>query len=263
MYFFNYRNTKSQETSETQTSKTVLQLAVQELDNLYKKSNSRKPLSRKNASRSSNRSPKSYQEIYVTRKDFLKSTSPMNQLSPNHTERSENTKQDLVSITSLSNFLVRRIRIKPVSVVSPESNKISSNISRETPNQVSRDTSPPHPSNTEHNVKVPKLRSGDNEQTNLKEEMNTLITQMKCTDWNVALAALKHIADISDKCDQEIMFPYMPEINQRLIRLMQSPRSHVCRTSCQIAGRLFQTVGDTRRPEFDDIVDLLLGNLFF
>nr|XP_015839444.1 PREDICTED: protein FAM179A [Tribolium castaneum] len=50
----------------------------------------------------------------------------------------------------------------------------------------------------------------------------------------------------------------MPSIHQRLIELLKSPRSHVCRTACQAAGHLFEYVKDTRRPEFDDIVDILL-----
>lgn len=40
----------------------------------------------------------------------------------------------------------------------------------------------------------------------------------------------------------------MTSINQRLIELLKSPRSHVCRTACQAAGHLFEYVKDTRRP---------------
>lgn len=48
-------------------------------------------------------------------------------------------------------------------------------------------------------------------------------------------------------------------INHRLIELLKSPRSYVCRTACQAAGHLFEHVKDTRRPEFDEIVDILLA----
>lgn len=50
----------------------------------------------------------------------------------------------------------------------------------------------------------------------------------------------------------------MTAVNQRLLQLLRSPRSHVCRTACQAAGHLFESMKDTRRPEFDDIVDILL-----
>lgn len=272
MHFFNSHLTKSKEIS-TQTSKTVLQLAVEELGNLYSKNNLKKL--KKNDKKVSQRTPKSYQEIYVNRKEFIRSTSPMSQISSQRqtvNAQQENARPETISISSLSSFLIKRIRIKPVS--STESNKINLNISSQgSPHTVSRDISPQHnepqyPGDAEHNItKFPKMPGQpgmlDKEQITFKEEINTLLTQMKCSDWNVALAALKKIANLSEKLDQESMYPYMPEINQRLIQLIQSPRSHVCRTSCQIAGQLFHTVGDTRRPEFDDIVDLLLGIIIF
>ncbi|XP_044262215.1 uncharacterized protein LOC123009763 isoform X2 [Tribolium madens] len=73
--------------------------------------------------------------------------------------------------------------------------------------------------------------------------------------------ALRGLADIVEICrviDIDLIYDYMPSIHQRLIELLKSPRSHVCRTACQAAGHLFEYVKDTRRPEFDDIVDILL-----
>jgi hypothetical protein len=72
---------------------------------------------------------------------------------------------------------------------------------------------------------------------------------------------LRGLADIVKICrviDKDFIYDYMNSINQRLIELLKSPRSHVCRTACQAAGHLFEYVRDTRRPEFDDIVNLLL-----
>lgn len=40
----------------------------------------------------------------------------------------------------------------------------------------------------------------------------------------------------------------MTTINQRLVELIKSPRSHVCRTACQAIGHLFECIKDTRRP---------------
>lgn len=91
----------------------------------------------------------------------------------------------------------------------------------------------------------------------------------------VALRGLADIVKICRVIDKDFIYDYMNSINQRLIELLKSPRSHVCRTACQAAGHLFEYVRDTRRPvkrlsidqnrsgrvcqqEFDDIVNLLL-----
>ncbi|XP_049820723.1 TOG array regulator of axonemal microtubules protein 2-like [Aethina tumida] len=50
----------------------------------------------------------------------------------------------------------------------------------------------------------------------------------------------------------------MTSVNQKLIVLLKSSRSQVCLSACQTAGHLFEHVADTGRPEFDDIVDILL-----
>ncbi|KAK5649913.1 hypothetical protein RI129_000942 [Pyrocoelia pectoralis] len=73
--------------------------------------------------------------------------------------------------------------------------------------------------------------------------------------------SLKGLAEVTELCrnvDPDIIYPYMTNINQKLLQLLRSPRSHVARTACQIAGHLFESIKDTRRPEFDDIVEVLL-----
>lgn len=63
--------------------------------------------------------------------------------------------------------------------------------------------------------------------------------------------ALKGLAEVIELCrsfDCDLMFPHMTTVNQRLIELLRSSRSHVCRTACQAAGHLFDLVKDTRRP---------------
>lgn len=48
-------------------------------------------------------------------------------------------------------------------------------------------------------------------------------------------------------------------INRKLIELFRSPRTTICRIACQVAGELFHFIKSTKRPEFDEIVDLLLN----
>ncbi|ENN82168.1 hypothetical protein YQE_01456, partial [Dendroctonus ponderosae] len=40
----------------------------------------------------------------------------------------------------------------------------------------------------------------------------------------------------------------MTVINQRIIDMLKSSRSHVCRTTCKAIGHLFEYIKDTRRP---------------
>ncbi|KAJ8915225.1 hypothetical protein NQ315_015448 [Exocentrus adspersus] len=84
------------------------------------------------------------------------------------------------------------------------------------------------------------------------------ITKLKDQNWSTALRGLAEIVEICRVLDNEVIFPHMTVINQRLIELMRSARSHVSRTACQAVGNLFEYVKDTRRPEFDELVDTLL-----
>lgn len=65
---------------------------------------------------------------------------------------------------------------------------------------------------------------------------------------NTALRGLAEIVEILKIVDGDLVYPHMTIINQRLIELIKSPRSHVCRTACQAVGHLFEYVKDTRRP---------------
>ncbi|KAF7270335.1 hypothetical protein GWI33_016697 [Rhynchophorus ferrugineus] len=94
--------------------------------------------------------------------------------------------------------------------------------------------------------------------TGTEHDLVQAIIKLKNTDWNTALRGLAEIVEICRTSDTEFTYPHMTTINQRIIELLKSPRSHVCRTTCQAVGHLFEYVKDTRRPEFDEIVDSLL-----
>lgn len=48
--------------------------------------------------------------------------------------------------------------------------------------------------------------------------------------------------------DVDLLFPHMTAVNQKLLELLRSPRSHVCRTACQAVGHFFESIKDTRKP---------------
>ncbi|XP_060523716.1 TOG array regulator of axonemal microtubules protein 2-like isoform X2 [Cylas formicarius] len=92
----------------------------------------------------------------------------------------------------------------------------------------------------------------------IEQDLSQAIAKLKENDWNIALRGLAEIVEICRVTDSDFVYPHMTSINQRIIDLLKSPRSHVCRTTCQATGHLFEYVKDTRRPEFDEIVDTLL-----
>lgn len=51
---------------------------------------------------------------------------------------------------------------------------------------------------------------------------------------------------------------FVPVISRKLIDFFRSPRSNLCRTACQTAGEFFLLAKSTKRPEFDEMVDILL-----
>ncbi|GLV31114.1 FER tyrosine kinase [Carabus blaptoides fortunei] len=85
-----------------------------------------------------------------------------------------------------------------------------------------------------------------------------LMSHMKSRDWIISMKALVELSESLSTIDRSTLLEYMPVVNQRVLEFLRSPRSHVCRTGCQVAGKLFAEVKDTRRPEFDAIVELLL-----
>lgn len=62
------------------------------------------------------------------------------------------------------------------------------------------------------------------------------------------MKALVQLSETLSSIDRSTLLEYMPVVNQRVLEFLRSPRSHVCRTGCQVAGRLFAEVKDTRRP---------------
>lgn len=58
--------------------------------------------------------------------------------------------------------------------------------------------------------------------------------------------------------ESELGQRFLPIINRKLIDFFKSPRSNLCRTACQTAGEFFAMAKSTKRPEFDEMVDILM-----
>lgn len=58
--------------------------------------------------------------------------------------------------------------------------------------------------------------------------------------------------------ETEVGQKFIPFISRKLIDFFNSPRSNLCRTACQSAGEFFMTAKSTIRPEFDEMVHILL-----
>lgn len=58
--------------------------------------------------------------------------------------------------------------------------------------------------------------------------------------------------------ESELGMKFVPIISRKLIDFFKSPRSNLCRTACQTAGEFFVMAKSTKRPEFDEMVDILL-----
>nr|CAI5851108.1 unnamed protein product [Callosobruchus analis] len=78
--------------------------------------------------------------------------------------------------------------------------------------------------------------------------LSQAISRLRNKDWNLALRGLAEVVEICRLVEPEIVLPHMTTINQKMVELIKSQRSHVCRTACQAVGHLFEYVKDTRRP---------------
>nr|CAH7731927.1 unnamed protein product [Callosobruchus chinensis] len=78
--------------------------------------------------------------------------------------------------------------------------------------------------------------------------LSQAISRLRDKDWNLALRGLAEVVEICRLVEPDIVLPHMTTINQKMVELIKSQRSHVCRTACQAVGHLFEYVKDTRRP---------------
>lgn len=242
--------TKQLQENETQTSKTILQLAAIELDGLSKGSLSNKKMEMQEQNTDDGNNGNNYQSKTISAKAVANKN--------NHVDKNVFA----VPLPQLSRFIIKRIRIKVMEdSMKQKQYKNNSSVRYEIESDNDEDLSPENddqnlPDDLSEAINIYQSSENDSAQ---KDEIANLLGRIKCPVWNTALEALKELTVFSKNCSIDLIYPYMPEVNQALIQLLQSPRSHVCRMCCQIAGEIFKAIGDVRRPEFDDLVELLLN----
>lgn len=76
--------------------------------------------------------------------------------------------------------------------------------------------------------------------------------------WESNLQGLKILLEILHLVDWTEYEKFLPIIGRRLVDLIRSPRSVLVRVTCQTAGELFRASRCFKRPEFEELVLLLL-----
>ncbi|CAH1111059.1 unnamed protein product [Psylliodes chrysocephalus] len=187
-------------------------------------------------------------------------------MSPTIASECKNQSLDIKHIESL---IAPTRKVRSMSPKRSASPKAGNRISRQNASSISRhnersDSALLGPENIENDAKLDishscaGLGSRGTSATSTENALLQAVNKLRDSDWNVALRGLAEIVEISRLVGHEHILQHMTVINQKLIDLIKSPRSHVSRTSCQAAGHIFEFVKDTRRPEFDELVDSLL-----
>ena len=91
-------------------------------------------------------------------------------------------------------------------------------------------------------------------------KLTAVVENLQNFDWEVNIKGLHFFALLASAVDWETETgqKFIPIISRKLIEFIKSPRSNLCRTACQTAGEFFTTAKNTKRPEFDEMVDILL-----
>uniref|UniRef100_A0A182N5I5 CLASP_N domain-containing protein n=1 Tax=Anopheles dirus TaxID=7168 RepID=A0A182N5I5_9DIPT len=85
-----------------------------------------------------------------------------------------------------------------------------------------------------------------------------IVDKLQDNVWEVCLEGIWDLMDMAGRIDWKTQEKYITIINRKLIEFLKSPRTALCRSACQVSGELFRQAKSTKRPEFDEIVDILL-----
>lgn len=88
--------------------------------------------------------------------------------------------------------------------------------------------------------------------------INKIIDKLQDHIWEVSLQGICELMESAEQIDWKQYEKHMTMINRKMIDFLKSPRSSLCRSACQATGELFRVAKSTKRPEFDEIVDILL-----
>ncbi|XP_053659793.1 uncharacterized protein LOC128708837 [Anopheles marshallii] len=85
-----------------------------------------------------------------------------------------------------------------------------------------------------------------------------IVDKLQDNVWEVCLEGIWDLMDTASRIDWKMQEKYITVINRKLIEFLKSPRTALCRSACQVSGELFCQAKSTKRPEFDEMVDILL-----
>uniref|UniRef100_A0A182JNQ0 CLASP_N domain-containing protein n=1 Tax=Anopheles christyi TaxID=43041 RepID=A0A182JNQ0_9DIPT len=85
-----------------------------------------------------------------------------------------------------------------------------------------------------------------------------IVDKLQDNVWEVCLEGIWDLMDTANRIDWKVQEKYITVINRKLIEFLKSPRTALCRSACQVSGELFRQAKSTKRPEFDEMVDILL-----
>lgn len=89
-------------------------------------------------------------------------------------------------------------------------------------------------------------------------QISKIIDKLQDNIWEVSLQGIRDLMETANHVDWKKHEKHVTIINRKMIDFLKSPRSSLCRSACQAAGELFREAKSVRRPEFDEIVDILL-----
>lgn len=95
--------------------------------------------------------------------------------------------------------------------------------------------------------------------TGVQGKLDEAVEGLLDSDWETNLNALKSLIDLSPAVSWKDHERYIATVYRRFIDFLKSPRSSIVRVTCQVAGELFKTARCYKRPEFDEIVGLILS----
>ncbi|CAO1430371.1 unnamed protein product [Diamesa hyperborea] len=94
---------------------------------------------------------------------------------------------------------------------------------------------------------------------NYNVKLSGVVDKLQDHSWEICLDGLREFVRFAGNIEWEEHAKYIPIISRKLIDFFRSPRSNLCRTACQTAGEFFMMAKSTKRPEFDEMVDILLS----
>jgi hypothetical protein len=92
-------------------------------------------------------------------------------------------------------------------------------------------------------------------------KITEIVDKLQNPDWEASTNGLQMFMTLAKdkRWDRKVPEKFISTINRKLIDLLRSPRSNLCRKACEASGDFFEVTKCTKRPEFDEIVDLLLS----